>query len=300
MSATDDVVNKALEGLDDNLQPIKDTEEADKTADDQDDKSSEDKTQDDSTDDKSEDESEDKDEGYVIDDDVEEAPAEVKPAEAPKTNLNAEQQYIYDGLPTLSVTGKDGKSYNIKVPGELPKDFEFASDVERMSFTAGIAHQENEAGKLQNTYQMEQNVKSTKEFESKENQSIVDDIAELQRNGDLPKFKLQPTDKNFDSDPAAKQVDDVIAFMNKRNEKYLKDSNDGKSFRHIGFEDAFYLYKQQNPEKTRSAEQQAEDKQRKEVGRSVGSRGANSDDNKTPIARSGTTTRDLFAMIDNL
>ncbi len=296
MSATEDVVNQALEGLDDNLNPIEKTE--DETVDnDKDVKETEDTS--DTTDKEN---TEDDEEGYVIDDGSEEDTEEPTIEEPVKqtSNFTPEQQYIYDNLSPLSVTGKDGKVYNVKVPGELPNDFEFANIKEMMNFTAAITRQENEASRLQNAFNNERNAKTTQEFAAKENQAIIDDIATLQKSGDLPKFKKQPTDKDFDSDPAAKQVDEIIDFMNKKNEEYLKQSNNGKAFRHIGFEDAFYQYKREHPEKTRSAEQQAEDKQRKEIGRSVGSRGANADDAKKTYAQSGTTTRDLMAMIDNL
>jgi len=284
MSATDEAVDQALEGLDEDLNPIEDVEEEIKPEESE----------------ESEDESEE-DEGYVIDEDEEEEPAEEQKTEVKQpTNLNEEQQFIYDNLPTMSISGKDGKLYNIKVPGELPSDFEFANERDRIDFTAAVTRQEIKAGELQNSYKNQQLQKTSQEFTDRENKAIVDDIAELQKAGEIPKFKLQPTDKDFDSDPAAQLVDEIIDFMNHKNQQYLERSQAGQSYRHIGFEDAYYQYKRENPEKVRSERQREEDSQRLNVGRQIGSRGANSEDTKLNIATSGTTTRDLYAMIDNL
>ena len=242
----------------------------------------------------------DEDDGYTIDDDAPEVKEE-KVVDAPKpTQLNTEQQYIYENLPTLSIMGKDGNQYNIKVPNELPADFEFANMRDQLNFNSAIASQELKANNLQNTFQNQASQKSAEEYATREDRAIVDDISTLQKSGDLSNFKKQPSDADFDSDPTAILVNSVREFMNKKNQDYLARSQAGQAYRHIGFEEAFYAYKRANPEVTRSAAQTAEDKQRKEVGRNVSSKGTKTSDVKRPQMRSGMNTRDIYAMIDSM
>ena len=246
-----------------------------------------------------EEENEEDDDGYIIDDEKEPAKEEVAQPAKPVA-LNTEQQYIYDNLPTLTVTGKDGQSHNIKVPNELPQDFEFASMRDQANFYAAVASQELKATTLQQTFQNDAATKANEEFATREDRAITEDIASLQKSGDLAKFKKQPSDADFDSDPTAKQVTEVVDFMNKKNADYLMRNQAGQAYRHIGFEEAFYLYRRENPEKARSAAQQAEDTQRKDVGRNVSSKGTPANAAKRAPMRSGSSTRDLYAMIDGL
>lgn len=295
MSATTNLVD----AMNDDLSPVKDTneevnEEAETTDTNTDSETTEDAeyTSDDDT---------TEDDGYVIDDEEEEKPKEVEqPKETQPSNLNPEQKYIYDNLPTLSVTGKDGKRYDVKVPNELPDDFEYANAREQANFTSAVASQEIKANTLQNQYQTQASDKSAEEFATREDKAITDDIASLQKLGDIPTFKKKPSDPDFDSDPTAVLIDNVREFMDKRNDDFLKRYNAGQAYRHIGFEEAFYAYRRANPETTRSTEQQAEDKQRKEVGRNVSSKGTKATGTKRPQVRSGMQTRDLYAMIDNM
>lgn len=242
----------------------------------------------------------DEDDGYVIDDEPEEPEKKEEVEPAKPASLNTEQQYIYDNLPTLTVSGKDGKVYNIKVPNELPADFEFASSREQSNFFAAVASQELKANTLQQQFQGDATAKSAEEFATKEDRATTEDIASLQKSGELSKFKKQPSDPDFDTDPTAMQVQAVINFMNEKNEAYLKRSQAGQAYRHIGFEEAFYAYKRANPEKARSTAQQDEDTQRKAISRNVSSKGTAASAAKSQGVRSGTQTRDIYAMIDNL
>ena len=239
------------------------------------------------------------DDGYIINDEPEKKADEVVDAPKP-TQLNTEQQYIYENLPTLSVLGKDGKHYDVKVPNELPQDFEFANARDAANFNAAVASQELKANRLQDQFRGDAAQKSSQEFATREDRAITDDIASLQKSGELGKFKKQPTDADFDTDPTAKQVTEIVDFMQKKNADYLKRQQAGQAYRHIGFEEAFYLYRRENPEKARSVAQKAEDTQRKEVSKNVSSKGTSAKDAKHTPMRSGMQTRDLYAMIDGL
>lgn len=292
MSATTDLVD----AMNDDLTPVEEIKE-DEVEEVEDEPKEAEKTEE--TDDNKEEPNEE-DDGYVIDDDPEEPKKDEEVAPEKPTSLNPEQQFIYDNLPTLSVPGKDGKVYSIKVPNELPDGFEFSSKRDEANFFAAIASQELKANTLQQKFQSDATAKSAEEFATKEDRATTEDIANLQKSGDLPKFKKQPSDPDFDSDPTAKQVREVIDFMNEKNEAYLKRSQAGQAYRHIGFEEAFYMFRRNNPEKSRSTEQKAEDEQRKDKSRNIGAKGTASTATKSKGVRSGTQTRDIYAMIDNL
>lgn len=290
MSATTDIVD----AMDDNLELPK--EEVKATTDEQQNDKSD--TEDITTKDT---DTDGEDDEYIIDNDEKEDTTTKEEVKTEKpTPLNTEQQFIYDGLPTLSVLGKDGKTYEVKVPNELPADFEFANARDAANFNASIASQELKANNLQNQFRTEAANKSAEEFATREDRAITEDIASLQKSGDIPNFKKQPSDPDFDNDPTAKQVTEIVDFMNKKNADYLKRNQAGQAYRHIGFEEAFYLYRRENPEKARSAEQQAEDTQRKEVARNGGSKGTQAEKTTRAPMRTGTSTRDLYAMIDNM
>ena len=294
MSATTDLVD----AMSDDLSPVEEVKEEvkDEINDEQQDNKSNSKNT--STDDNTE--TDEDDDGYIIDDEEPEKKAE-EVVEAPKpTQLNTEQQFIYENLPTLSVLGKDGKQYDVKVPNELPQDFEFANARDAANFNAAVASQELKANRLQDQFRGDAAQKSSQEFATREDRAITDDIASLQKSGELGKFKKQPTDADFDTDPTAKQVTEIVDFMQKKNADYLKRQQAGQAYRHIGFEEAFYLYRRENPEKARSVAQKAEDTQRKEVSKNVSSKGTSAKDAKRTPMRPGTQTRDLYAMIDGL
>lgn len=211
-------------------------------------------------------------EGYVADEADEEGEEEPsdKPVDAPN-NLSPDLQYVVDNLPTLSVRGKTSgngtpKTFQVKAAGQLPEDFEFVSKREELLFTQALAGQELKAQQLQSQYYQDQQSKAASEFTEKENKDIRRDIGALQRDGKLERFKLQPNDPKFNDDPAVKQAQEVIDFMNQRNTEYLEAANKGGVLYHLSFRDAYNLMGQQTPPKAPTKQQQ-EDKERKDITR---------------------------------
>lgn len=211
-------------------------------------------------------------EGYVAD--AEDEDGEGEPSEPEKkepSNLSPDLQYVVDNLPVLSVRGKTGengavKTFQVKAAGQLPEDFEFASKREELLFTQALAGQELKAHQLQSQFYQNQQSKAASEFTEKENKDIRRDIGALQREGKLNRFKLQPNDPKFTEDPAVKQAQDVIDFMNQRNTEYLEAANKGGVLYHLSFKDAYNLMQQQAPSKAPTKQQQ-EDRERKDVTR---------------------------------
>ena len=70
----------------------------------------------------------------------------------------------------------------------------------------------------------------------------------------------------MDTDPKAETARQVLDFYNKENVKRLEASQkEGRMFHHLSYEDAFHLWKAQNPEVNK--EQKAEDSERKTITR---------------------------------
>ena len=203
---------------------------------------------------------EDEDEGYFIDDGDEEE--DIKPiVENVKVNtgFTPEEQYIIDNLPLISVrvvmADDSIKTFQVRSGAELPRDMKgIASAYEAQMFNSATSLQESRARELQTYYRQNQANITSQEYEKKENLSIKEDVAELQREGEIPKFKAQPGTKDFNADPAAKVIDEVITFMNTKNAEYLEKSNKGYAYKHIGFAEAFKLMeKQDNSSKQNSS-----------------------------------------------
>jgi hypothetical protein len=205
------------------------------------------------------------DTGYVADEgdeDEDEAPVD-KTGKEP-SSLSPDLQYVVDNLPTLQTRGKDGKTYQVKAAGQLPDDFEFATKKDELLFNQALAGQELKAQQLQAQYNQNQQNQAANDFSEKENKDIRRDIGALQREGKLGKFQYAPDDPKFNDDPAVKDAQKVIDFMNEANAKYLEAANKGGVLYHLSFRDAYNLMPKDAP--TNTAQQQ-EDKQRKQVAR---------------------------------
>ncbi len=230
----------------------------------------------------------------------EESKSEPEIAPANTDGLNAEQKYIVDNLPYISTRIKSGngtKEVQVKSWTQLPEDVEFASKRDEMAFVNALQAQENRALRLQQTFQQNQQQASNKEFSEREDAQTRDDVDKLQQAGDLPKFKVNINDPKFDDDPAAKQVQSVLDFMEAKNKEYYDAYGKGRPFRHIGFEEAFYMYERNNPSKAPA--QKREDAERRELAESLrGNRGLTSREVKRPTIKSGTRIEDILSRID--
>ena len=237
----------------------------------------------------------------IVADDEEEVYEEPK-VEQPKeaaTNLTPEQSYIFNSLPDINVQAADGKYYTIKVPSQLPADFEFANKREEIIFNQNVAAQELNARDLQNQYKTQETQRQGTEFQEKVNASVRSDVAELQREGIFPKFKTPIDSPNFEKDPAAVEMQAVLDLMETRNASYLEQAQKGQPFRFVGFKEAYDIYTAQQARAERQKNVRNEDSARKTIAKkSSNSAGAYEPSIVKPSVRPGTTTRDLLAEID--
>lgn len=295
MSATEDIVEKAIADIDESAPAKESTEKAD----------TEDKK--DKNDASESDTDEKDDEGFDANevDASKETPkspekASTETHEIDTTNLDAEVKFIVDNLPYISARIKDGdtvKEIKVKSWTQLPDDLEFASKRDEIAFMNALTAQENRATALQQQFKQKSQDTQAKQFEEAENQAIRDDIARLQKTGELPKFKYKIDDERFDSDPATKEVQKVMDYMNDRNTQYLKEYEQGRPYRHIGFEEAYTMYRRNNPKK--SDDQAKEDKERKESADKVGgNRGLTANGLKKPTVHQGTRVEDILNRIE--
>jgi len=300
--------NTTDDATDDTKVVVDDTTADDNADDNKTDDSTDDKTVDDATDDKGDDKTADDktagkvddDEGYYADEEgAEDATVTTTPEVPPApANFTPEEKYIVDNLPQVSVrivqADDSIKTVQVRSATELPQSMKgIASAYEAEIFHAAMAAQEGAARQLQTYYRQHQSQLQAEDFEKKENASIRDDIAELQRDGEIPKFKAQPGTRAFDADPAAKVVQETIEFMNERNAKYLERSNSGGVYRHIGFAEAYELMNGNGRAKTQNSAA------RREAAKKLVSGQGGSTKTAPKAAVSGKTLQEVAAEFDN-
>lgn len=248
------------------------------------------------------------DEGFTADEvEAGEEPTkpEVEVAPLDTSGLNPEAKFIFDNLPQITTRIKEGentKSVQVKSWAQLPEDVEFATKRDELAFINAITAQENRAQDLQGRYQQSQRENDAKTLNEKEEAANMADIAELQREGLMAKFKGSRTDPEFKDDDAAKEVEDILEYMRKQNAKYLEGYQQGKPMRYIGFREAFLLRQAGSTDK-RTAPERKEDDERQEVARKTqGTRGLAVSEIKKPAYKSGQirTRQQLLDSIEEL
>lgn len=248
-------------------------------------------------------ESEDEEEGKFTADDALEI-EEAKEPDAPEVDStgirlsSVEQKYIADNVQPLTIRGMVGdKATEIKVyaPDQIPADFTFNSQADLLSAQTAFVRMENKAEQLLGGLRNQQSQAQAKDFENRENEGIRQDVAELQKDGAFPKFKLQPGSKDFENDPAAGQMSEILSVMTKANEQYIKEYNQGRPYKHIGFKEAHAIWEKGQPAKKQAAAQKKEDVDRKDVADKIGNnRGLTSNKLQKPRVSRGMTTDSII------
>lgn len=256
------------------------------------------------------------DEGFTADDALEtEVPD--NPA-APTDNAGiqlspAEQKHIADNIGEAIVIrgwrgeGDNAKQVEIKAysPADIPEDFKFLNDRELAATQTGFYNLEQKANRLLGEFRQNQTTTAAQDFERRENEGIKADVADLQKDGKFPKFSVRPGAAGFDESPEAKQMAEVLAVMSERNEQYLKQYNQGRPYKHIGFAEAFDIWEKADPERQKAAkaddDQKKEDEERKKrAEHSESNRGMSMPNIVKPTIKPGTSTRDILNRIDTM
>lgn len=251
------------------------------------------------------------DEGYTIDEGEDEQ-EEVGKEEPRKTEgddasskLTPEAKYIIDNLEPITVRGTIGseteiKEYKVYSPEYLPQGFKFVDDREMSAANKGFASLEQRALQLQSDFRGQETQKAAAEFKQREDAADRQDIATLQKAGELPRFKVKPDSANFEKDPGVVLVQEVLDFKEEMNAKYMEQYNAGRPYKHIGFEEAWRMFQRNNPTKS-NPDQQREDKDRSDIAKRTSKSNGSSTKEEHPKAgvHSGMTSMDLDNLIES-
>lgn len=206
-------------------------------------------------------------EGYFADEGQDEV--EKEDLATDKGNPTDMGSWVLEQLPSIQVVGvnKEGEqvSISVKRAEDLPTDFEFSNKRDELIFSQNIADQTNRAVNLISKWNNDQQQASATKFSEQENRDIQGDIASLQREGVLNRFRYQPNDERFEKDPAVKTMQEVLDYYNAENQKrYTESQRTGRLFSRLSYRDAFYLNQRANTaSKQSTAEQTKADTSRK-------------------------------------
>lgn len=155
------------------------------------------------------------------------------------------QEYVSKNIQPIQVSGTIGeerKVLSVYTEDQLPADFQFASDVDRLRYGRAFDRLERQAERLQQDFlQREQQIK-LHEFEVQEAKDVASDLKWLQSRGVAPKFQYEDDDSRFNSDPAVKEVNEIYDLYKRVNNEYAqKFMGTNRTYR-ISFRDAADKY----------------------------------------------------------
>lgn len=152
---------------------------------------------------------------------------------------SAEEKFIYNSLDYITVKGKDGEELSIKLPTQLPDDFEFASKRAEAQFYSAMSAQSSKAEKLMNKITSDREQTTKAEKEKAELDAIIADVDRLQDDGIVPKIKAKPGTEEFNTDPSVQLVNKILDFRDEYNRKHKGEN--------ISSYTAGLIYKAKNP-----------------------------------------------------
>nr|DAM36356.1 MAG TPA: hypothetical protein [Caudoviricetes sp.] len=150
-----------------------------------------------------------------------------------------EEKFIYNSLDYITVKGKDGEELSVKLPTQLPDDFEFASKRAEAQFYSAMSAQSSEAEKLMNKITSDREQTTKAEQEKAELDAIIADVDRLQDDGIVPRIKAKPGTKEFNTDPSVQLVNKILDFRDEYNRKHKGEN--------ISSYTAGLIYKAKNP-----------------------------------------------------
>lgn len=239
---------------------------------------------------------------------------EVTDTEAPTQVPKDVGKYIYEKLPQIPVMGHIGEEgedriFQVKRKEDLPEGFVFASNAARDDFRDGLLIQEMNARKLLDGVEQTQKQEKAdqdqrdqqKQFEDWQTKQAIDvakDIADLQKDGIMPKFAYSENDPKFNDDPAVKEANEIYDLYEKTNKHYA----DTKQPKFIGYRDAadkYYAQKHREelagrvPEDTKPEKQSERDEV---ASKTTATSGATAEKQKMR-PHSGMTSHDINRMV---
>lgn len=191
-------------------------------------------------------------------------------------------KFIYSRLPYITARGKDG-DIKIKTPGQLPDDFEFASDKARAQYVNDIQAQENMAQQMANAIQGQARQRQESAQRQAQARQIISEVSELQKTGDLPTPKAQPNTPEFDNDPAVKTINKVLNYQMERARQGVR----------LSVRDAYLLCRAEHPDYFKNPGDKAKgDDERKVIAKKIA--GNNKSTNKSAAEESAGNKRKYY------
>lgn len=222
---------------------------------------------------------------------------EQRPDEVPESIWNKTKpadKYVYNSLPYITAIGKDGETYRVKTPEQLPNDFEFASDKARMQFNDAVTTQTNRAIKMQEELRQYSQQRQQQTQQQQESQRVVADVERLQKEGIVPKITAKPDSAEFNNDEGVKVANEIL--------KLRDEINSGGE--NISVYRAGQIYKGMHPELYQKKQTVAKgDTERKQAAAKIsGSPGGDNKSNKATQRRRfprGMSARDIADFYEN-
>lgn len=164
-----------------------------------------------------------------------------------------DEKFIYNSLDYITVKGKDGEELSIKIPTQLPDDFEFASKKAEAQFYSAMSAQSSKAEKLMNKITSDREQITKAEQEKAELDAIIADVDRLQDDGIVPKIKAKPGTEEFNTDPSVQLVNKILDFRDEYNRKHKGEN--------ISSYTAGLIYKAKNPKEFETEDDTRREKQ---------------------------------------
>lgn len=164
-----------------------------------------------------------------------------------------EEKFIYNSLDYITVKGKDGEELSVKLPTQLPDDFEFASKRAEAQFYSAMSAQSSKAEKLMNKITSDRKQTTKAEKEKAELDAIIADVDRLQDDGIVPKIKAKPGTEEFNTDPSVQLVNKILDFRDEYNRKHKGEN--------ISSYTAGLIYKAKNPKEFETEDDTRREKQ---------------------------------------
>lgn len=164
-----------------------------------------------------------------------------------------EEKFIYNSLDYITVKGKDGEELSIKLPTQLPDDFEFASKRAEAQFYSAMSAQSAKAEKLMSKITSDREQTTKAEKEKAELDAIIADVDRLQDDGVVPKIKAKPGTEEFNTDPSVQLVNKILDFRDEYNRKHKGEN--------ISSYTAGLIYKAKNPKEFETEDDTRREKQ---------------------------------------
>ena len=201
---------------------------------------------------------------------------------------------IYNALPYLVAEGKNG-TIQVKLPDQLPEEFEFKNDRARMKFENDLQAQETRANEFKRAIESREERVQRETYERAEAQKVVDEINSLQKSGELPTPKATFGKEGFDNDPAVLLINKVLSYRAQR-------ASEGVG---LTVRDSLMLYKATHPEEFKQKEAKGDIERRNIAKKVAGNSKSTSsavnggDNNKPQYYKPGMSTEDVLDSVLN-